>query len=430
MTMRFMLGSSGSGLETVAKLRPPPSAVVACAGDLGVTRTGDPRIGRPADAATPAPDYSRAVARLIDIALALVIAAVGIADVAGGDLHPAGLWVVGVLLTATALLWRRRRPLAVVAAVLVPWFALSFTNPASDPAFPFFAVVIAVYSVGMYSELRRATAGLVLPIAYFAIGAAIDGDTPAGDVVFISFFVLGAWALGRALRSRNRYATALEAHAERLEVDRDAQARAAVTLERARIARELHDVIAHSISVMVLQAGGVRLRLGDGQARERDALDAVESTGREALGELRLLLGMLRAGDEPTEPQPGLAQLDELIASVRAAGLDVTVERTGDAALPRALDLSAYRIVQEALTNVLKHAGAGHAHVRLQQGRRRLELEVVDDGARPATPINGSGHGLIGMQERVALFGGMFDAGVRPEGGFAVRAQLPIEAAP
>src|SRR6185312_16969449 len=125
-----------------------------------------------------------------------------------------------------------------------------------------------------------------------------------------------------------------------------------------------------------------------------------------------------------------LSQLDELIASVRAAGLDVTVERTGGGALPRALDLSAYRIGQEALTNVLKHAGAGRAHVRVEQSGRRLDLEITDDGARPAAPVNGSGHGLIGMQERVALFGGTFDAGARPEGGFAVRARLPIEAAP
>jgi signal transduction histidine kinase len=271
----------------------------------------------------------------------------------------------------------------------------------------------------------------VVAIAYFAIGSAVDGDTPIGDVAFIGFFVLTAWVLGRALRGRTRYASALEAHAERLEVDRDAAARAAVTLERARIARELHDVIAHSISVMVLQAGGVRRRLGDGQAREQDALGAVESTGREALGELRLLLGMLRAGDEaaePSEPQPGLARLDELVASVRAAGLDVTVDVEGELeALPRALDLSAYRIVQEALTNVLKHAGAGHAHVRVRHGRRRLELEVVDDGARPAAGLNGGGHGLVGMRERVAMFGGTFEAGARPEGGFSVHVRLPIE---
>jgi signal transduction histidine kinase len=244
----------------------------------------------------------------------------------------------------------------------------------------------------MHAELRRAIAGLAIPLVYFAVGAALDNDTSLGDVAFVDFFLVAAWVLGRALRSRSRYATALEAHAERLEVDRDAQARAAVTLERARIARELH-VIAHSISVKVLQAGGVRRRLGNTQARERDALETVESTGREALGELRLLLGMLRAGDEPTEPQPGLGQLDELIASVRAAGLDVTVEMTGEAALPRALDLSAYRIVQEALTNVLKHAGAGSAQVRVIKGRRRLELEIVDDAANPVTSNGAGGHG-------------------------------------
>jgi signal transduction histidine kinase len=369
-------------------------------------------------------------ARLVDIVLSLVIAGIGIADVAGGGLEPGWLWLAGAFVTAAALLWRRRYPLAVVGGVLLPWLALQATDPATDPAFPLFAVVVAVFSAGMYASLRRSVAGLLIACAYFAVGAALDGDTSVGDVAFVDFFIVAAWVLGRALRGRTRYASALEAHAERLEVDSEAAARAAVTLERARIARELHDVIAHGISVMVLQAGGVRRRLDDERAVERDALALVESTGREALGELRLLLGMLRTepGD-PAEPQPGLARLDELVASVRAAGLDVAVEVEGELdGLPRALDLSAYRIVQEALTNVLKHAGAGSARVRIRHGRRRLELEVVDDGARPASANGGDGHGLVGMRERVALFGGTFEAGARPEGGFAVSARLPIEA--
>jgi signal transduction histidine kinase len=349
--------------------------------------------------------------------------------VAGGDLHPAGAWLAGAFVTAGVLLWRRRYPFAVVPAVLAPWFVLSFTDPATDPTFGFFAVLVAIFTAAAHTELRQALVALGLVLAFFAVGSAVDRTTGISDVVFIDFFLLGAWVLGRALHGRTRYASALEAHAERLEVDRDAQARAAIVVERARIARELHDVIAHSISVMVLQAGGVRRRLGDDQARERAALETVESTGREALGELRLLLGMLRTGDEPSDPQRGLAHIDELVASVRAAGLDVTLDVTGDpGALPRALDLSAYRIVQEALTNVLKHAGAGQARVTVRCGLRRLELDIVDDGAG-MTAANGSGgHGLVGMQERVAMFGGTFEAAGRPEGGFAVHARLPVEA--
>jgi signal transduction histidine kinase len=430
MAMRFMVGSWGRETGTAPKLRPTVSPVVGLGGDLEISRAGDGGIARAADDRPGLRDYSRAVARLLDIALSLGIAAVGIADVAGGDLHPAGAWLAGAFVTAGVLLWRRRYPLMVVPGVLAPWFALSFTYPETDPTYAFFAVLVAIFTAAAYNELRPALLALGLVLAFFAVGAAVDSTSGASDVVFISFFVIGAWLLGRALRGRTRYASALEAHAERLEFDRDAQARAAVVVERARIARELHDVIAHSISVMVLQAGGVRRRLGDEQARERTALETVESTGREALGELRLLLGMLRAGDEPSDPQRGLAHIDELVASVRAAGLDVTLDVTGDpGSLPRALDLSAYRIVQEALTNVLKHAGAGQARVTVRRGLRRLELEIVDDGAGRAAANGDAGHGLVGMQERVAMFGGTFEAAARPEGGFAVHARLPIEAA-
>ena len=368
----------------------------------------------------------------IDLGIAAAVAGVAVSDLAGGGLHPAGAWAAGAAVTAVALTVRRRWPLPVLLAVIGAFLAASFAEAAEDPAYPFIAAVVATYSVGAYSTWRPAVAGLALVLGYFAIGSAADGNTSLGDVLFLDFFLLGAWVLGRALTGRTRYATALEHHAEQLEAEREHQAAAAVALERARIARELHDVIAHGVSLMVLQAGGVRRRLGDEQGREREALEAVEGTGREALGELHLLLGVLREDPEapgPDEPAPGLGRLGALVESVRAAGLDVALALEGEPRpLPRALDVTAYRILQEALTNVVKHAHAGHVDVRVRYGRRRIELEVADDGDGSSGNGAGGGHGLVGMRERAALFGGELDTGPQPGGGYRVTARLPAEA--
>lgn len=375
-------------------------------------------------------------ATLTDAVTVLVIAAVGLVDTLTGDYSPRGLWVAGALATAGALALRRSYPLATLPAVLAPWFALSFTDPPSDPSFPFFATAIACFSAGFYAPLRPALAGLAFVVAFFAGGAAIDGDTPPGDVAFISFIVAGVWLLGRVLRGRTQQAHTLERHAELLESEREAHARASVEIERARIARELHDVIAHGISVMVLQVGGVRRLLGSDRAREQEVLSGVEAIGREALDELRLLLGMLRedgaASAEALEPQPGLGRLESLAASLREAGLDVELLIEGEArSLPRGLELSAYRIVQEALTNVLKHARAGRVEVCVRYGRRRLELDVTDDGAGVATGNgNPGGHGIVGMRERAGLFGGELRAAPAAGGGFCVHAVLPLDGAP
>jgi signal transduction histidine kinase len=217
------------------------------------------------------------------------------------------------------------------------------------------------------------------------------------------------------------------------ERERDVAAREAVVAERARIARELHDVVAHSVSVMVVQAqAGPRLLAAPESAGE--AFRSIETTGRDALVELRRLLGVLRGGDEQpaaTAPQPGLDRLQGLVEQVRAAGLRVDLRVEGEPVhLPAGIDLSAYRIVQEALTNTLKHAGRAEAEVIVRFEQSAVELEVLDNGTGPPPDPNGSGHGLVGMRERVALYGGILEAGSRNGHGFAVRARLPLNPGP
>jgi signal transduction histidine kinase len=240
-----------------------------------------------------------------------------------------------------------------------------------------------------------------------------------------------AWLVGFAYHERNRRTAELTARAERAERERETEARAAAAEERARIAREMHDVVAHSLSVMVVQAGAAEAMLDADPERARRPLAAVQQTGRSALTELRRMLGVLRemADEGPgLAPQPGLSALDELARQVREAGLPVNVRVEGEPRpLPPGIDLSAYRIVQEGLTNALKHAGPATAEVVVRYGPRELELVVRDDGRGRGPSANGGGHGLLGMRERVALYGGDLTAGPRPEGGFALAARLPLE---
>jgi len=368
----------------------------------------------------------------VDAGLAALIGAVGVGETLSGAYAPRGVWIAAALVTAAVLAVRRSHPLAALACVLRGFAALSLADPPADPTWQFFASFVAVYSVGAHTPARTSLAALVLTLLFFAVGSLTDGErSSTADLGYVWFLFGGCWLLGRLVARGAVRARALERHAVRLEVDRDAAARAAVAVERARIARELHDVIAHGVSVMVLQTAGVRRLLHDEQARERDVLQGVEESGRQALGELRRLLGMLRESDgeaDGLEPQPSLSRIGELVGAMRSAGLEVQLRVDGDpASLPAGLDLSAYRIVQEALTNVLKHAAPARADVRIAVGARRLELEVLDDGTAGAAGGDGTGHGLVGMRERVTLYGGELQAGPRPEGGFAVRARLPIE---
>jgi signal transduction histidine kinase len=254
------------------------------------------------------------------------------------------------------------------------------------------------------------------------------GLEKAGDVVPSYIWLVAAFGIGLTLQRRELLATLLSERANRAERERELRAREAVADERARIARELHDVVAHDVSVMVVQAQGADRILEGAQPEVRAALAAIETTGREAIDEMRRLLGILRRTDEELTlaPQPSLTELDALVAGVREAGLAVELEVVGDPiALAPGVDLSAYRIVQEALTNALKHAGPARARVIVRYSDDAVELEVSDDGPG-GVDAPGTGHGLVGMRERVALYGGDLEAGSRREGGWALRARLPL----
>jgi len=255
----------------------------------------------------------------------------------------------------------------------------------------------------------------------------IPGHSTA-ELIFIPLEFTIAWLAGFALRERAEQAEAAELRAAVAERERDAAARVAVAEERARIARELHDIVAHSVSVMVLQVGAVRHNLPEGQAADGEALKGVERAGRTALAEMRRLLSAMRTEGDEAElvPQPGLDGLDSLLEEVGRAGLPVELRIEGDASpLPRAIELSAYRIVQEGLTNALKHAGATKADVVVRYEPHALQLEVRDDGLGNTTS-DGLGHGLVGIRERVKIYGGEMSAGAANGGGFVLSTRLPL----
>jgi signal transduction histidine kinase len=372
------------------------------------------------------------VDRLLDAAFVLtaVLAQVEIWVRPEAELQP--LLVVLALVFTLAPLARRQLPFAAPVAAMAAVGAMTFVAEEYVPAAATSVVGLALVAgvVGAFNEPRVAAAGLALAWGVVGLVAAQDPQENLGGSLVAGLVASACWLVGLGWYRRSAYAAALRERAERAERERETAARVAVAEERARIARELHDVVAHSVSVMVLHTGAVRRLLRDDQVRERDALGAVERTGREALLEMRRLLGVLRAPDEQAElgPQPGLSELPALVARTEAAGLPVGLRVEGEpATLPLGVDLSAYRIVQEALTNSLKHAGPAHAEVAIRYRPGAVELEITDDGRGGAT-TNGGGHGLIGMRERATLYGGELSAGPREGGGFVVRARLPIPA--
>ena len=384
-----------------------------------------------------------ASARVFDSALALVAAGLATAwfvPMPSSGL-PRGMLALTyglVLLHTLPLALRRRFPGTVLALVVASGLAgIALSLP------PFFlgpAILVAVYSVAAYGRRWVSLAGLA--VAELGLAVALTGgrfEEPLAWLVWVQFAGIfgAAWLLGLFAHNYRAYAARLEQRTAELERAREALARQAVTEERLRLARELHDVVAHAMSVIAVQSG-VGAHVADSRPGEvGKALAAIEATSRSALIELRRLLGVLRQDGEPQAnltPAPGLANLEGLLAEVAKAGLAVRLRVEGaPVPLPAGLDLSAYRIVQEALTNVVKHAGPTHAQVTIRYRDHGVAVEVIDDGRGVAVVANDgrrgrTGHGLIGMAERVAVFGGDLEAGPRPGGGFRVAARLPLAA--
>jgi signal transduction histidine kinase len=377
--------------------------------------------------------------RLIDALIALALTALfavqfGFGEQPGPEADVVNL-ITGPLLALT-LVWRRRAPLAMIfafAVITVTNEALGgglFSFPESDRAEglePFASLLtagVAFYSLGAHADERRATIGLVVGVISFWVTVFVSAQVDFGSFFFSTTLAVAPWLLGRIVRARHLRLIAAEREQEQ-------RARIAVGDERARIARELHDVVAHSVGVIVVQAEGARRVFEHDPERAREALESIERTARTALADMRRSLGVLRRerDERALAPQPGVDDLPGLIEEARASGLTVELAVEGQRVpLPQALDLSAYRIVQEALTNVIKHAGAARALVTVRYLDDELEVEVGDDGAGPPVPAaDGSGLGIIGMRERVEAHGGRLHAGAGTDGGFLVRASLPLD---
>ena len=369
------------------------------------------------------------------------------------------LWVVGgvqttvhgprisgalyVLCATVPLAFRRRWPLGVLCVVMGAIALDSLVvGKAPQGLEVLLPALIAVYSVAAYADQRRALIGLAVGFVGTVIEASLDPEVVTlGQLVIVEggFFVGlggGAWLTGRFVRARRLEAERSEHRAARIERDHKELARAAVVAERGRIARELHDVIAHSVSLMGVQAGAVERVLEHDPEHARETLRSIQSTARESVGELRRLLGILRADEEPAAlaPQPGLDRLAALVEESRRAGSPAELTVEGRARpLPAGIELSAYRVVQEALTNARKHAPGADTQVLVTYGPAELEL-CVRNGAvtttNGAARLPGTGHGIVGMRERVALYGGSLETHAEEGGDFVVRARLPVEVAP
>ncbi|GGS93008.1 two-component sensor histidine kinase [Planobispora rosea] len=405
----------------------------------------------------------------LDLLLSLAVAIAGLVESFGrqgpepGQVQHPVVMAAGAAAAGTLLLFRRRFPAIMLLVLIATGLAVRVVaGEGYYAAWHFYSTLILVHTVASAAELRsrRGLAGLGCVLAAYAFLQTLQSNDVA-EVMISAIFVGVAYGSGILLRRQIDRTLRLAERTTRLEVEREERARRAVEEERARIARELHDVVSHNVSVMTLHAGGVRMLLGDDRARERDMLLGVERAGREAIEELQLMLGVLRdyggPGPGPETHRPGLDRLDELLAQVREAGLDVRLRTAGEPRpLPEGLSLSAYRVVQEALTNVRKHAPAARAGVVIGYGPAELVVEVVDDGAAPApdavAPASGGGepadrghgpaadesgsgsgsrqapggHGLIGMRERVAMHGGELSAGPVPGGGYRVAARFPL----
>jgi signal transduction histidine kinase len=354
--------------------------------------------------------------RVVDFGLAAATFAVSV-PAATRHANPAVAIALGGV-SSLALYWRRSHPSAVVAVITA---ATVGAVVAGGWPVPFqLAIALMTLATARVPYSRRLAAGSIAATALALLATARGIE----EIGFHTVFLIAAWFVGDSVGSRRAYVEAIEEKAARLERERETEVARAAAEEQARIARELHDVIAHALSVIVVQAGAADDVFELDPRRARGAVRAIDAAARNALADLRRVLGTLQEGNG-YRPQPGLGRLDSLVEQVRGTGLDVSLEVEGaPRPLPASVDLSAYRIVQEALTNVIKHAGAAHAKVRVRFGDELL-LEVRDDGHGSANG-NGTGSGLIGMRERVALLGGSVETGNAAGGGFLVSAQLPV----
>ena len=370
--------------------------------------------------------------RLVDGVLAAVLAVPVLAPALATGAYQRALVTLAL---AIPLVFRRDHPVpafAIAIAVGGLQVVLDIHVITTDAA-----ILVLLYTLAAYSRRRISVAGLAICLVGSAAAVARWAPPYIGLSHWISVGLvafagssLAAWVLGDSMRYRRGYYAALEDRAARLERERDAQAQIAAAAERARIARELHDVIAHNVSVMVVQADGASYALDSSPERARQALGAIASTGRQALAEMRRMLGVLRSDDDTTGvvPLPGIEQLGELLEQTRASGLAVSFTVQGvPGPLPGGLALAAYRIIQESLTNTRKHGGPqASARVLLRYCEDALVLTITDDGRGAAAVTDGAGHGLIGMRERVSVYGGSLEAGPRPGGGYQVTARLPL----
>lgn len=379
---------------------------------------------------------------MVDLSLAAVLLAASLVDLfttALNGTYPHGRWVhlPFIVVTSLPVAFRRRSPLVALISFAVlqsTWIYLLYPLDVQPPLIPFVQLLVIVYSAAAYADERASRAAWVV----VAIGVATDlpslfAGKPLGQVVGPDIMIAIAFGVGLAFARARRQNEANALELARAEVERRDVAERAAAAERSRIARELHDVISHDVSMMVLQASVERRVRGSDDETDR-ALESIETTGREALSELRRMLGVLHHGpsEGPLRPQPGLAHIAELVDQSRAAGIRASLVVEGeDIAVPPGLGIAAYRIVQESLTNAAKHATGSTVTATVRFGPDVLEVEVVDAGParghRPPVP-SGGGHGLVGMRERVALFGGTLDADHAPDGGFRVRARLPLPA--
>ena len=363
------------------------------------------------------------------IVVLAVFGALELATAEGEDAPtiPVAAGVAAQLAFTLVLLLRRRFPFAAPAAMLIGGAAISFVDGRFFPfTFAgFLTALTATFLLGML-ERRQALIGFGIVLAALAIIIVNDPHPVGGDDPIILVVFLMVWLFGFGLGRKFEETREAEERADRLRAE---EARDAVAEERARIARELHDVVGHAVSVMTVQASGVRRLLHPDQVREREALEVVEQTGREALAEMRRLVGVLRRPEEAPAlaPQPSLQHLDQLVENAREAGLPVDVRIEGVASdLPAGVDLTAYRLVQEGLTNAMKHAKASRAEILVRYGVDAVELQVTDDGQGFSDgSADSGGHGLVGMRERVAVYGGELEAGPGPNGGYTLRARLP-----